>query len=168
MELEELRHKYEKAKSAYLAHRNTNHTNSVEKRWLEGAEKFLSGYFESVYKVEDSFLNFLGADFVVSKGDESWTVDLKVCLAKGGWWIMSDFKRKEYNLNEWVPFYTQKITDWWLFRNKDSWFLIPRKVMRKLVDDANPFSGYFLPRDLYQTTQKVDFLLEDIDDIIAG
>ena len=89
MTINELREKYEKAHSAYLRHKDTNGTNNVEAEFLPILFMYKKQIFgdKDVMIIPDSFLNYLGTDFITSDGV---SYDLKVCKYCKGTEVLID------------------------------------------------------------------------------
>lgn len=96
MTINELREKYEKAHSAYLRHKDTNGTNNVEAEFLPILFMHKKQIFgdKDVMIIPDSFLNYLGCDFVASDG---MSYDLKVCKYCKGTEVLIDAYSKPDN-----------------------------------------------------------------------
>lgn len=158
MNIHKLREKYAKAHAAYLRHKDTNKTNNIEAKFLPMAEEFLRANFDEVMPVGDCLLNYLGGDFIVRKGGDTYTVDLKVCQGYSGFHVMVDARRKDENGN-WEHALNNKVTDLFLFINKSAIMLVPYQIIYDKVAKLRDDEMFHLNRDLYHTALKAEVLL---------
>ena len=147
MTINELREKYEKAHSAYLRHKDTNGTNNVEAEFLPILFMYKKQIFgdKDVMIIPDSFLNYLGADFVTSDGV---TYDLKVCKYCKGTEVLVDAYSKPDNHFS----VDDKINDFFIFINYDNVIITSKDEIRKLVPPVE--ECFYMKRDSYKTKLK--------------
>ena len=147
MTINELREKYEKAHSAYLRHKDTNGTNNVEAEFLPILFMYKKQIFgdKDVMIIPDSFLNYLGSDFVTSDGV---TYDLKVCkYCKGTEVLIDAYSKPDNHLSV-----DDKINDFFIFINSDNIIITSKDEIRKLVPPVE--ECFYMKRDLYKTKLK--------------
>ena len=147
MTINELREKYEKAHTAYLRHKDTNGTNNVEAEFLPILFMYKKQIFgdKDVMIIPDSFLNYLGCDFVTSDGV---TYDLKVCKYCKGTEVLIDAYSKPGNHLS----VDDKINDFFIFINYDNIIITSKEEIRKLVPPVE--ECFYMKRDLYKTKLK--------------
>lgn len=166
MDLENLRLKHIKARSTYLKYRDINQTNNIEKQHIPEAREFLCKHYDEVFTVKDSFLNYIGADFICNTDDTTVCVDMKVCRNCGGFDVMIDaFKKGDNGLWENVRY--QKITDFFLFINRDAIFYVDANIIFDKIDKLTLADTEFLPRDKKETCRKAIVTLAPEDRIFA-
>ena len=162
MTLNELREKYEKAHSAYLRHKDTNGTNNVEAEFLPILFMYKKQIFgdKDVMIIPDSFLNYLGCDFVTSDGI---TYDLKVCkYCKGTEVLIDTYKHDEKG--NWFCALDNKINDFFIFVNNDNIIILPEFEIRKKIPTID--KCFFMKRDIYKTTKKAIIDVNDCRKLI--
>lgn len=153
MNNKQLRDRYCNAHAIYLQYRDTNQTNNIESEFLPQAREFLKKYFDMVVDVGPGFLNYSGVDFIVNKGEETFTVDLKVCQHLEQFYCLVDARKKDENLN-WVNALDTKISDYFLFINKHFIFLVHYSILYEKIEKLRDDQLFFMKRDLRQTTKK--------------
>ena len=147
MTINELREKYENAHSAYLRHKDTNGTNNVEAEFLPILFMYKKQIFgdKDVMIMPDSFLNYLGCDFVTSDGV---SYDLKVCkYCKGTEVLIDAYSKPDNHLSV-----DDKINDFFIFINYDNIIITRKEEIRKLVPPVE--KCFYMKRDLYKTKLK--------------
>ena len=153
MNNKQLRTRYENAHAVYLQYRDINQTNNTESEFLPEAREFLKKYFDETFTVGQGFLNFVGADFVVNKGEDTFTVDLKTCQHLDQFYCLVDARRKDEDGN-WTNALDCKITDYFLFINKYYIFLVHYSILYEKIEKLRDDQMFFMTRDLRQTTKK--------------
>lgn len=143
MNTQELLEIYRKEHVKYTTEHKGSTTGKIEELYEPLAEAFLKRHFNFVEKTGNSFLNHLGADYVVKKNDEMYTVDLKgiggVCPKGRVSFEMKDLHfaidthKKNYNSEGYHPILEDKITDFYLCINKYYYCLIPRYIMEIIL-----------------------------------
>ena len=147
MTINELKDKYEKAHEAYLQYKDTNGTNNVEAQFLPVLFMYKKQIFgdKDVIIIPDSFLNYLGVDFVASDGT---TYDLKVCQYCKGTEVLIDAYSKPNNHRS----IEDKINDYFIFVNADNIIITPRKEIEKIIPPVE--KCFYMKRDVYKTKLK--------------
>lgn len=153
MNINELKEKYTKAHEAYLKHKDTNGTNNIEAQFIPEALANLQKQFPNgtIITVPDCFLNYAGADFIVSIGNHLYTYDLKVCQHLQGTEVMIDAYKHDKQGN-WYNALDDKLNDYFIFINADNLIIVPTNYIRKRIPPKE--QCFFLTRDLYKTTMK--------------
>ena len=157
MEINQLREKYNKAHSAYLQYKDTNGTNNVEAQFLPVLFMYKKQVFgdKDVIVIPDSFLNYLGVDFVASDGT---TYDLKVCQYCKGTEVLIDAYRHDDKGN-WFCALDNKINDFFIFVNNDNIIIVPTKEIIKKIPSIK--DCFFKKRNLYKKTKKAIIDVKD-------
>jgi hypothetical protein len=147
MTINELKDKYEKAHEAYLQYKDINGTNNVEAQFLPVLFMYKKQVFgdKDVIVIPDSFLNYLGVDFVASDGT---TYDLKVCQYCKGTEVLIDAYSKPNNHRS----IEDKINDYFIFVNADNIIITPRKEIEKIIPPVE--KCFYMKRDVYKTKLK--------------
>lgn len=147
MTINELKDKYEKAHEAYLQYKDINGTNNVEAQFLPVLFMYKKQVFgdKDVIMIPDSFLNYLGVDFVASDGT---TYDLKVCQYCKGTEVLIDAYSKPNNHRS----IEDKINDFFIFINADNIIITPRKEIEKIIPPVE--KCFYMKRDVYKTKLK--------------
>lgn len=147
MTINELKDKYEKAHKAYLQYKDINGTNNVEAQFLPVLFMYKKQVFgdKDVIMIPDSFLNYLGVDFVSSDGI---TYDLKVCQYCKGTEVLIDAYSKPNNHRS----IEDKINDFFIFINADNIIITPRKEIEKIIPPIE--KCFYMKRDVYKTKLK--------------
>lgn len=147
MTINELKDKYEKAHEAYLQYKDINKTNATEAQFLPVLFMYKKQVFgdKDVIIIPDSFLNYLGVDFVSSDGT---TYDLKVCQYCKGTEVLIDAYSKPNNHRS----IEDKINDFFIFINADNIIITPRKEIEKIIPPVE--KCFYMKRDVYKTKLK--------------
>jgi len=147
MTINELKDKYEKAHSAYLQYKDTNKTNNTEAAFLPILFMYKKQIWgdKDVMIIPDSFLNYLGVDFVASDGT---SYDLKVCQYCRGTEVLIDCYSKPNNHKT----TEDKINDFYIFINHDNIIIVRREDIEKLIPPVE--ECFHMKRDLYKTKLK--------------
>lgn len=169
---------YENEHVKYSNEHVNGRTSEIEKRYEILAEAFLKKRFKIVESTGNSFLNHLGADYVVKNDGPMYTVDLKgiggVCPKGKKSFEMQhvhfafDTHKKNYGSDGYHHILDDKITDFYLCINKYYYALIPRYIMKIMLDTLETRSliddvYFFLERDKNYKTKKAVFDLFDLE-----
>lgn len=153
MNNKQLRDRYCNAHEVFLQYRHTNQTNNIEAEFRPKAYEFLKKYFDEVFETGPSFLDYVGVDFIVKKGEETFTVDLKTCRHQEWFQFLMDARRKDENGN-WVHALDTKITDYFLFINKHFICLVDYNMLYERIQKLREDQLKFMQLDKYKTTKK--------------
>lgn len=153
MNIIDLINKYKYAHEAYLKHKDTNCTNNIEAQFIPETLENLKKQFPNgtIITVPDSFLNYVGADFIVQNMDHLYIYDLKVCQHLHGTEVMIDAYKHDKQGN-WYNALDDKLNDYFIFINADNLIIVPTNYIRKRIPPKE--ECFFLKRDLYKTTMK--------------